>query len=170
MGEIFSFVKYLATSNFINFVIMIIFLGWVIKKIDLKTSLNNSIKKVEEAIKNSETKKADSQKRLKLINSAMDKLPQKIKKFDDEMNIRTAALKEKLSENAEETISNIQKNIEKDLVLEEKKISSDLQVFVLEKSIENATEKIKQAIKDNPDLHSKFIEESLEDLYKVNFR
>ena len=170
MSDIIAVLKYLATSNFINFSIMIIIFGVIIKKLNVKAALNASIEKVATEVKNSETKKSDSEKKLRTIHTAMEKLPQKIEKYNKEIQSRTESLKEKIQENANSTISNLQNNIGKELELEEKRLSGDLQEFTLDSSIEIATNNICETLKNNPELHIKFIDKSLEDFNKVELK
>ena len=52
--------------------------------------------------------------------------------------------------------------------IEEKKISNDLQKKTIEESILMAEKNIKRMLSENSDLHRQFIQESLDELDKVN--
>ncbi len=51
MQEFISFLKYLATSNAINFIIMLVILGVIIVKMNLKSTLSDAVAGVENSIK-----------------------------------------------------------------------------------------------------------------------
>ena len=62
MNETLNILKELATSNTINFAIMAILLGVIIKKLHLSTAFEKSIDAIKNQITNSESEKANSNK------------------------------------------------------------------------------------------------------------
>mgnify|MGYP004647638701 FL=1 len=65
-------------------------------------------------------------------------------------------------------ISNIKNSVSRVMSIEEKKISNDLQKKTIEESILMAEKNIKRMLSENSDLHRQFIQESLDELDKVN--
>ncbi len=159
--------KKLAESNTINFIIMLIILAVIVVKLNLKSSLQSSVSQVEASIQNSDKAKADSETVLSKSKSAIEKLPQDIKELEIEAVSKADVFKTQIEEATQKEITNIQKNINRALLIEEKKISNLLQGKTISASIEMAQHNILAMLSHNPELHNKFIEESLDELEKV---
>ena len=82
MQEILSFLKYLATSNTINFIIMIIILAVIVKKMNLSASMDKSISGVESSIKKSDDEKSNAEKMLNDATLKVEELPKDIKNWN----------------------------------------------------------------------------------------
>ena len=162
-----EFLKQLAESNTINFIIMLVILAVIVVKLNLKTSLNSSVEHVETTIKNSDTAKQDSELTLSKSKTAIEKLPQDIKNLEKEAELKADVFKAQIEETAQKEILGFQKSIDRALSIEEKKISNLLQGKTIISSIETAKNNICTALSQNPQLHEKFIEESLDELEKV---
>lgn len=167
MHEILTFFKYLATSNFINFVIMLVILGWIISKMKIGKTLDENIAKIETAIKDSEHQKLKSVRHLDLIQNAMERLPQKITDLQQDFCVKTAGLSERINLSTDIIIKTINDNIDKSVEVEEKKLSQEMTQTVINNSIEQAVSKIRQELEQNPDKHYEFINESLDELNKA---
>ena len=160
MQEFISFFKYLATSNAINFIIMLVILGIIIAKINLKSSLNDAVAGVENSIKNSDNEKEKSENVLETSKKEFNRLPEVIQ-------LKVRVFKDKIEENTQKNIQDIQKNVERSLSIEEDKISNLLTGRTINASVALAQDNIRDLLKNNPELHLKFIDESLDELDKV---
>ncbi|MBD5402776.1 hypothetical protein HDR58_08260 [bacterium] len=167
MQEFISFIKYLANSNTINFIIMLIILGFIVVKLNLKSSLDNSISTVESSIKKSDDEKENSEKVLATSQLQLERLPQDIDNLEKEAQSKAQIFKEKIEESTKKNIEGIKNNIDRAISIEEKKISNLLTGKTIVASVEMAKEQMKQLLTSNPELHGKFIEESLDELDKV---
>lgn len=167
MQEFISFLKYLATSNAINFIIMLVILGVIIVKMNLKSTLSDAVAGVENSIKNSDNEKEKSENVLQTSKNEFDRLPEVIKNLENEAELKVRVFKDKIEENTQKNIQDIQKNVERSLLIEEEKISNLMTGRTIATSVAMAQDNIRNLLKGNPDLHLKFIDESLDELDKV---
>ena len=61
IGQIWNFI---VTSNFFNFVVMVLILAWIVKKFDLINALENIKLNIQNTIKKAEEEKAAAEKEL----------------------------------------------------------------------------------------------------------
>ena len=164
MQEILSFLKYLAQSNTINFIIMLIILVYIAQKMNLKTSLENSVKNVETEIQKSDEEKEKSEEIFADSQKAMKKLPQEIDKLEKEAVSKANIFKCEIEQSTLKNIQSIEQNVQKSLTIEEEKFSNLLKDQTVIASVEKAKAGIIKQLEENPDLHAKFIAESLDEL------
>lgn len=167
MYSILEFFKYLAQSNTINFFLMVWFLVWVCSKLHLGTSFDKSVENVAASINKSDEEKKKSKVILNDMEQEMTKLPQVLQKIKKDSSLKENVLKKQIEDSTQKSISNIEQNVSKVLKAEEKQISDEIIDDAVEKAISQAKDDIINLLKSNPDLHSKFIEESLVDFDKV---
>ena len=167
MQEIVSFFKYLAMSNTINFILMIAILAVIVKKMCIKDSLDKSILAVRAAINKSDEAKQNSKKSLQEAKISIEKLPQEVKCIEQEAASKAEVFKNKIEESTQKTIFNIEKNVDRVISIEEKKLSNLLTGKTITASVELAKNHIENLLVQNPDVHQKFIKESIDELKKV---
>ena len=170
MESFSSIMHYILHSNVINFVIMLIILGAIINKLNLSKNFETSIKNVELEIKKSEDEKEKAKTNLKDAQKILDNLPQDIETIEKSSAEKTQAFKSSIEEHTHSSLLNIEKNIRKSLAIEEKKISNIITEKTSKASIELAKTHIQNLLNSNPDLHNKYILESLDELDKVNLQ
>lgn len=167
MDNIFSLITTLAKSNTINFVLMVVILYIIVKKMNLNSSLNKSIENVENSIRQSEQEKLTSQNTLKKAQETMDKLPKQIediKKFNEQ---KTEVFKNQLENASKKSIENLKLGVKKAVLIEEKRISNEITSETVSSSIAQSKENIIKMLKEKPEWHYKFIEKSLEQLDRI---
>ena len=167
MDNIISLFEYLAKSNTINFLIMAYILYWIVKKINIKSMFEKSVKNIQDSIKQSETEKENSKNLLQDAKNTMDKLPKQIEEIEKFNEQKTQTFKKQLEESSDAAIKNISKNIEKVFAIEEKKISNEITSETVSGSIEQSRQNIIEMLKNKPELHYKLIEKSLDELDRV---
>ena len=101
MQEFLSILKYLATSNTINFIIMVTLLAIIVKKMNLGASLEKSIEVVKATISKSDEEKSGAQKKLDSAKGLIEKLPQDIKNLEQTSKEKVEVFKDKIDENAQ---------------------------------------------------------------------
>ena len=142
MDNIFSLITTLAKSNTINFVLMVVILYIIVKKMNLNSSLNKSIENVENSIRQSEQEKLTSQNTLKKAQETMDKLPKQIediKKFNEQ---KTEVFKNQLENASKKSIENLKLGVKKAVLIEEKRISNEITSETVSSSIAQSKENI----------------------------
>ncbi len=167
MTEIISFIKYILQSNIINFLIMLGILYWICKKIDIKKGLDNAIKSVRLNIEKSEDEKSESQDRLNIEISKNEKLPSELKQLDAQTEEKSRMLKSQIESETQKSIENLKKNISKIVESEEKTLSGKISQETVTLSLDGAKDNILNLLNSNPQLHEKFIYQSLEELEKA---
>ncbi len=168
MENIISIIRYILHSNVINFMLMIWILAAIVKKFNINTNLKNAIANIELEIKKSENEKENSNKKLLEAQETLDNLPKDLETIENTSNEKTVAFKNSIEENTQKTIYNIDNNIKKALAIEEKKISNLITEKTSKASIELAKRHIQDLLNSKPELHNKYIMESLDELDKVS--
>lgn len=160
--------KKLAESNTINFIIMLGILAVIVIKMNLKASMDTSISNVACIIKKSDDAKSESITKLEKSKAEIEKLPTDIENLKKEAKVKADVFKKQIENSSSEEISNIKNSVSRVMSIEEKKISNALQKKTIEESILMAEKNIKRMLSENSDLHRQFIQESLDELDKVN--
>ena len=157
----------LAKSNTINFLLMAGFLYWILKKMNVSSSLKKGVDNVENTIKAAEQEKANSKNLVNEASATMNKLPDQIKEIEKFSEQKTEAFKKQLEESSKKSIENIKHNVEKVIAIEEKKNSNAVTSETVTTSIEESKNNILEMLKNKPNLKYKFIDKSLEELDRI---
>ena len=169
LTSIINFINnsYLASSNAINFIIMVLILVYIVKKAHLGEFFEDSITKVEESIKKSDSVKYSSQKRLNQARDMMEKLPQDLKELEDNTKEKVEIFTQKLNKDTDNVADKIRQNIGKVLGIEEKNLSNKITLKASKMSLDRAKSDLIAMLKANPALHEEFINKSIEELEQV---
>ena len=97
----------------------------------------------------------------------IEKLPQDIKDLEENSKGKVEVFKDKIDENTQKAIFNIEKNVDRVVSIEEKKISNLLTEKTSLASVELAKQHIEKMLEQNPELHNQFIQNSIDELDKV---
>lgn len=167
MNETLNILKELATSNTINFAIMAILLGVIIKKLHLSTAFEKSIEAIKNQISNSETEKANSSKILGKNKDLIEKLPNELEEMEKTSQSKLTAFEEKIEDNTRKTIENLVLSTDRIKSIEEKKASNLLTQSTSKEALELAKNRICELLEKNPEMHNDFIQQSIDELDKV---
>jgi len=165
--ETVSFVKYILSSNIINFILMAAILVWIFVKFNMGEILPKAIETVKDKIQKSDAEKSRAQKILDEAKALIDRLPQDVETLEKNSAQKIEVFKEDLENNAQKTIEGLQQSIDRALAIEEKKISNVLTDKTSIASVELAKQHIINVLNSNPDLHNQFIQNSLDELDRV---
>ncbi|MBE7712134.1 MAG: ATP synthase F0 subunit B [Cyanobacteria bacterium SIG26] len=168
MNEILSFIKYLATSNAINFIIMLVLLGWILNKLQLGNSFESSIKFIKDSISNSENERKQANKNLQNSKKILSKLPDDIKQMEQNTKEKIEIFKAQIEENTQKTIFEMESNADKIIELEEAKVANILTDKTSLVSINMAKKRIVDLLNTNPQMHNQFIQQSIDELERVD--
>lgn len=167
MEEILSFIKYLATSNAINFVIMLVLLGWVLQKVNLGKSFDEVIVAIKDGITKSEDDRKKANKTLQDSKVLLDKLSDDIKQIEQNSKEKIEIFKTQIEENTQKTLFEIESNVDKVVLMEESKISNMLIDNTSIAAINLAKQRFVEMLNKNPQMHFDFIQQSLDELERV---
>ena len=168
MEQICSFFKYLINSNTVNFLIMVLFLLWICKKMNISAMINNSIVKTKEEMLNSDKAKNDAGKEFYEAQKKVDELPNILKSI----NLKTMAEADTVCENyateANRSVEAIKKGVSVAISDEERRISSLLTLQTLDKSVDKVKKELNSNLSANKQLQIKFVEQSLKEFERLS--
>lgn len=162
-----QFYNYILHSNIINFVIMLCILYAIIKKVNLGKTFDQSINNVNSNIQKSDSEKEKAQNQLNAAKELFEKLPQDIQTLENNSQDKVKIFTDKIAENTQKTIFELEKNIDRAISIEEKKISNLMSENTSKASVELAKQQIVDLLNKNPELHNQFVMNSLDELDKV---
>ncbi len=148
-------------SNVINFLIMIGFIALIIKRLDVKSVIDDNHKKIVEKINKSNDDVKDALKKYEKAKKELDNVH-----IETDMIVENASKTlENIEEKAQNELNEIKEHLEKillkDIDREVQNTYNDITSSVSKASIALSYEKIKQTLNQNPQLHQKYIDECI---------
>lgn len=166
LANIWNTIVYSNTFNFIVFVAIIIF---VAKKANIGAAVEALQVKIIKII--DDAKKEHAQAKEKLLNAekAVENLPKELEGLMQDATKSAEVISQKILVEAQKQIENIEANATKVIEAEEKLLISQLTKNTSKASVELAKTHIKSTLDETPTLHEKYINESIDELDKLNF-
>lgn len=164
MADVFNLILH---SNLFNFAFFMLIIIVICAKIDVGAVLEKMKDKVASEINNSKAEKEGALNYLSDAKTEYSKLPQELKNISDAAKLKADSLSKQVFADTEQKIANIEKNAESILNAEQKNLTSALISKLGVKSVEFAKYNIIDELTKNPQLHDKFIEESISKLDEV---
>jgi F-type H+-transporting ATPase subunit b len=161
-AEHMSFVSYILHSNIINMVFVFCFLVWVLRKADILGILKNRQEKIKETIAKAEEEKANAQKNLQQAKENVKDLEDQVKKILVDAKNSAESLYEKIQNDTQQKVDEIEKNLNRMVEVEEKTATEEVITHLSKEAYELASTKIKAALTD--DLHHKYINNFIDSL------
>lgn len=157
----------IVSTNTFNFIVMAVLLYWIFKKVDIMKLLENSRQKVIDSIETSKAEKALAHKKLADANEQVKNLDKEVaeqlslaEKQGDDLSKNILADKEK-------RITSIEENVGRAIHSEEKTISARLTRKTAQAAVLTAENHIKNVLKNSPQMHNRYIEESIAELDRI---
>lgn len=154
-------------SNTFNFLVMLLILGWIVKKVNLANTLNKFKSDVIKSIENSKQEKENGTSALKDAQKSVENIEAEITERLDIANKQAENIEKDILNLADNKIKQIENSISKVIENEEKQISTKLIYNTTQDAVKLAKEKVSKLLEENPKLHEKFINESLEELDRI---
>lgn len=164
IGHIWNII---VTSNTFNFAVMLIILGMIFKKFNIMQGLENSIQKVIDSIEKSKAEKKSAQEKLAAANDLIKNLDNEIADQLNTAQEQGEILHTNISKDAENRIANIENSIERIVSSEEKTVSTAIAKKTAAAAVSTAENHIKTILKTSPELHDRYIRESIEELDRI---
>lgn len=161
MNELMNFYRVIVETNTFNFAILLIIFAVIYHKMNIADTIEKIRQDVISAIENAKLQREDAKSKLSLAKKSIENIDIEIKTQLDEASKRAKDLSGQILANAELQVKAYEKNIERSIESEEKSLSSKAADKTLKLSVELAKRHIKTMLKNNPELHNKFIEESI---------
>lgn len=156
-------------SNTFNFVLFVLILAWIFKKIDVHamiTSLQQKIIKILDEVKK---EKEEAQGKLAQAEKAVENLGEELKVIVEDAQKSAEVISKKIMTEAQKQIESIESNATKVIEAEEKLLISNLTKSTSKASIDAAKSHIEATLGQTPSLHEKYINESIDELDRLNF-
>lgn len=154
-------------SNTFNFFVMLLLLGWIVKKVNLANTLNKFKSDVIKSIENSKQEKENGISALKDAEKSVENIEAEIAERLEIAKKQAENIEKDILNLADNKIKQIENSISKVIENEEKQISTKLIYNTTQDAVKLAKEKISKLLEENPILHEKFINESLEELDRI---
>lgn len=162
-----EFWNLLVQSNTFNFAILVIIIAVVFAKIDLPGIIEKIKNDVTRAIENAKQEKENAEKDLKNAQKTAANTDNEVAEQLKTAENNAHNLSQGIMKNTELQIENIKSNILKVINAEEKSLSAKLTQNTVNNSIELAKQNIINKLNENPDLHNKFIDDSINEIDRV---
>lgn len=159
----------IVNSNALNFTFFVLILAWVFKKIDVKSLFDGLHQKIIEIIETAKKSREEAHQKLKEVESSVKNLPKELEEIVKDAEKSAETIEQKLIDEAKKQVEQIKSNAQKIIEAEEKMIKSTLTIKASRESIEKARLNVKAALKTNPNLHEKYINESIDEIDRLNF-
>lgn len=164
MTDIFNLILHSNTFNFVIFLSIIII---ICKLVDIPMLIENMCEKIKTRINDSDNaQKQASDKKAQALKS-IENTTEEIADINTNAKEKTKTLKNQIKNDTEIKIQNIHNNTAKIIDSEEKLTTSALISNIGLKSLETAKTHIIKEIENDKELHSKFIDDSIEELKRA---
>lgn len=154
-------------SNTFNFLVLAIIIIYLMKKLKAGAALENLKNAIIKRIDDSKTEKEKALSELKNAEKAVENLDNEIKERYNLAEQNADGVIKQTVMNAENQVSHILQNAENAIENEEKQISAQILKSTAEKALSTAKDIIAARLKENPELHEKYINEAIEDIDRV---
>lgn len=155
-------------SNLINFIVVFVIMAYIIKKINVGDKIENVRKTIKSYVDESSNEKAAAEKELSQIQAKIEHLQDDIKDIETTAQNNIKGFENKIQEEIYEKKKDIDKNAERILNLETKNFKDKLSSVLSEASINLVRKNAIEQLKNNRELHNKYINEALEGIDKIN--
>lgn len=167
MNELANFWNIIVESNTFNFVVLLIIFAVLCKKMNVA----NGVEKIKQGIINSINSAKEEQERakekLKNAEKSIENIDNDIAKQLESASQRGEGLANQILANTEFKVQQIEKNAKRVIEAEEKTLSAEMTGKTLNSSIELAKRHIIATLENKPELHNKFIDESIENIDRI---
>lgn len=162
MENLIEIWKQICESNLFNFVVMVLLLAWLVKKFDLGVKIEAGRKKIESNIAESETVKEENLKKLYEVQEASTKIDEEMLKVFNSAEEKARFVGEKLLEEGKIQAESIKENSKKTIDANVKTVKNEIIKETAQEAMKLAEQHIKSTLESDPNLHQKFIWESID--------
>ena len=162
MESISEIINYIGRTNLFNFVIFLAIIIFVCKKINVTGKLEAAKKDVVNNIENSKTAKSDSESTLNAIEESVAHIEEEIDEIIKKAEENARMVGGKILEDAEKSVENIKYNSKKTADARAGLIRNDIMRRASAASVGVAKNHIINELRNNPELHNKLIDESVD--------
>ncbi len=167
MNELVNFWNLIVESNTFNFIVLILIFAILFKKINISSVIEKIRDEIVNTIENAKKEQENAKNKLLNAEKAIENIDDEIKQKLNEASKRAEDMSKQILDNTDLRLKLIEKNIERVVNAEEKTLSAKMTEKTLKTSVELAKKQIINMLESNPDMHNKYIDESIENLDRV---
>lgn len=156
-------------SNAFNFVIFVVLFALIFKKINIKGLIDSLHTKIIKVLDDTDKEREEALAKLSNAEKAVENLAEDLKVILNDAQKSAEVIGNKILEEAKKQVETIESNATKVIEAEEKQLIAKLTKSTSVASIEAAKTNIQNVLTQTPILHEKFINESIEELDRLNF-
>lgn len=159
----------IVTSNTFNFIVFVLILAFVFKKINIGALITSLQQKIIKLLEEAKKEKEEAQKALLNAEKAVENLPTELNEIMQDATKSAEVISKKILTEAEKQIESIESNAKKVIEAEEKLLISKLTKSTSQTSVELAKTHIKNVLVQTPTLHEKYINDSIDELDRLKW-
>ena len=167
MNELVNFWNLIVKSNTFNFIVLILIFAILFKKINISSIIEKIRDEIVNTIENAKKEQENAKNKLSNAEKAIENIDDEIKQKLNEASKRAEDMSKQILDNTDLRLKLIEKNIERVVNAEEKTLSAKMTEKTLKASVELAKKQIINMLESNPDMHNKYIDESIENIDRV---
>lgn len=167
MNELANFWNIIVKSNTFNFAVLLLIFAILFKKLNVSAIVEKIKQDIINTINSAKAERENAKNKLYDAQKSIENIEEEIKQRLDEASLRGEVIAGQISANTDEQVKLIEKNISRVINAEEKTLSAKITEKTLKASIELAKQHIKNTLANNPELHNKFIDESIDNIDRV---
>jgi len=156
-----NFWQAVVESNTFNFAVLVLIFVLLFSKLNISQMIENIKNQIVQSIDRAKAEKEAADVKLKNAKDLASGVDAEIKTHIRNAQEKAAAIETQIIEKARIQEKYIDKNVDNLIFAEEKNIGNSAIEKTMQKASETAKEKIKSLLSSTPDLHKKFIEESI---------
>lgn len=167
MSEFLEIWDLIVRSNTFNFVLLVAIFFFLLRKINISKAIEKLQQDIINAIENVKNNKRLADEKLAKAKDSVQNLDKDIELQIEQANANAKAIADTIFENTQKRINTINENVEKSIKTEEKSLSAKLTEKAATAAVALAKNHIINTLKDRPDLHDKYIDESIQELDRI---
>ena len=168
MENLAQFWNVIVESNTLNFVVFVLILAYLCKKIDVNKIIENLQAKIQQMVEASKEAKEVAIKDLAKAEDSVKNVATEVETILSDAKATASKMSEKIAEDAKLQAESIGKNAKKIIDAEEKIIYNLLMKKASKASLEVAKSHIKDTLRNNEAFQDKYINESIDKLDGLN--
>ena len=163
-----SIIHTLIQTNTINFIVVLAVLIFILSKLNVGTKINKIKEEIKEYVENSVAEKTIAEKELEAVEEKIKQLPKETKLIETSAENNIKGLEQKIKKEIEDKKNDIKTSADRILNLEIKQFKSKLTSILSEKSVILAKDNAIEQLKNNSELHNKYINEAIEEIGRIS--
>lgn len=149
-------------SNVLNFIVVVIFLVWLIKKTKPMSVVNKKINEIKNTITTAEESSLKAEESLNEVKDAVAGTEKQVQEIVNDSKKVAARLSDKIKEEIKTEVNELNQKAEKTISNDKSKVNSEIRKDVTKAAFIVAEEHVKNAIDER--LHHKYIDQFINDL------